>query len=245
VDLAEARSAADSIGSGVVFEQEVSGSDDGLDTSATEACRVFVSVVAVSVFLLVGSWALSSFELDAENQAVVGAVEEMLAFKEKYNVTDEDFQALVDTAGTPVEFSEDGKWVASSHRNWNLQSDLILFAWTILSTIGYGNFAPSTVHAHSSRSCLNSVPHTSHTCPRWQSMLWSPSLPPSATLSAHPTLYLNVAWHDTSRAGRRQDFSNDVGFGRHPSRALCHWISLRAAHEDHRVRNGKENGCAP
>jgi hypothetical protein len=185
----------ESIVPGVAFEQETDGgSDDGLDTSTTEACRVLVSVVAVSVFLLVGSWVLSAFELDAENQAVADAVAEMLAFKEKYSVTDEDFQALVDTAGTPVELGDDGSWVASSHRHWNLQSDLILFAWTILSTIGYGNFAPSTVHAQPFLflppflpAFLPSSLKPTHTHDSVPAFLRAP-------LSVHITSQLNMTW---------------------------------------------------
>lgn len=191
----EAGGGMESIVPGVAFEQETDGgSDDGLDTSTTEACRVLVSVVAVSVFLLVGSWVLSAFELDAENQAVADAVAEMLAFKEKYSVTDEDFQALVDTAGTPVELGDDGSWVASSHRHWNLQSDLILFAWTILSTIGYGNFAPSTVHAQPFLflppflpAFLPSSLKPTHTHDSVPAFLRAP-------LSVHITSQLNMTW---------------------------------------------------
>ena len=47
---------------------------------------------------------------------------------------------VVDSIGTPLEFDPD-----SSERNWGVwNSNSALFVFTIVSTIGYGNFAPAT-----------------------------------------------------------------------------------------------------
>ena len=46
----------------------------------------------------------------------------------------------MDSIGTPLEFDPD-----SSERNWGVwNSNSALFVFTIVSTIGYGNFAPVT-----------------------------------------------------------------------------------------------------
>jgi hypothetical protein len=144
---------AEKTGAGVDTEQIVPsphGSDDEsvdgtAQVAAKTAGRILGACAAVGALMLGGAAVLTMFELEAEDEAVADAVAEMMRFKDKYNVSDEDFGQLCDTAGTPIVQSEDGSWVASTHRNWSYGSGVILFAWTILSTIGYGNFAPATV----------------------------------------------------------------------------------------------------
>ena len=63
-----------------------------------------------------------------------------ISLRDRYNMSDEDFDDILDLIGTPLEFDPDGE-----DRNWGASnSNSVLFVFTIVSTIGYGNFSPQT-----------------------------------------------------------------------------------------------------
>ena len=95
------------------------------------------SIVAVT---LVGSLVFSALEAESENADRQEYTAYMMRLNATYSMSSADFEELVDRFGTPLEFDPQ-----SDERNWGVSnSNSFLFAFTIVSTIGYGNFAPVT-----------------------------------------------------------------------------------------------------
>jgi len=112
-------------------------SEDTWTKGFLKACGTISIVVGVT---LLGNFVFSGLESDGEEADRADYTAYMLAHKERYNISEEDFASLVDFVGTPIEFDPD-----SHDRNWGgTNRNSILFTFTIVSTIGYGNFAPST-----------------------------------------------------------------------------------------------------
>lgn len=89
---------------------------------------------------LAGSFCFSALESDAEDSSRTAYSRTMLDLKRNYSITDQDFDSIVQLIGTPVDYD-----TQSPSRNWgSTNPSAVLFAFTILSTIGYGNFAPVT-----------------------------------------------------------------------------------------------------
>ena len=112
-----------------------------LATSCYHGLKTFAQTAGVIVcVVLFGNVVFSSLEVEHENIARAEYKKNMTSLRERYNMSDEDFDYILDLSGTPVEFDPDGE-----DRNWGASnSNSVLFAFTIVSTIGYGNFAPQT-----------------------------------------------------------------------------------------------------
>jgi hypothetical protein len=96
----------------------------------------FCALSAIVAITLIGNVVFSALEEDSENESRANHKAYMLRLQSKYNMTQGDFTELVDYIGTPVEFDPD-----STDRNWGVyNSNSALFVFTIVSTIGYGNF---------------------------------------------------------------------------------------------------------
>ena len=94
-------------------------------------------IVAVT---LLGNLVFSKLEAETENRTRAEYTQHMLALRDRYNMSSADFQDILERIGTPLEFDPDGE-----ERNWGAtNSNSALFVFTIVSTIGYGNFAPQT-----------------------------------------------------------------------------------------------------
>ena len=114
----------------------------------------FRSLGAIIAITLLGNVVFSSLEVDSENESRANHTAYMTRLQSKYNMTEGDFAELVDYIGTPLEFDPD-----STDRNWGVyNSNSALFVFTIVSTIGYGNFVrlPLTIPLHT---------HLSHSLP--------------------------------------------------------------------------------
>ena len=103
-------------------------------------CTTLSSLGAIVAVTLIGNIIFSNLEVDSEDAERAEYTEYMTALNARYNMTEDDFAELVDRMGTPLEFDP-----GSADRNWGVaNSNSALFVFTIVSTIGYGNFAPVT-----------------------------------------------------------------------------------------------------
>ena len=104
-------------------------------------CKATGTLGTIVFVTLIGSIMFSHFEVQPENAERADYREHMLGLRRRYNITDDDFQDILDRIGTPLDFDPEG-----SDRNWgSFNSNSALFSFTIVSTIGYGNFSPTTV----------------------------------------------------------------------------------------------------
>ena len=102
--------------------------------------RCCISLAVVMVVTIIGNAVFSVLEADNETDSRASYKEDMLKFKARTNLSDADFDWIVAKIGTDIEFDPDG-----STRNWGTwNTNSALFSFTIVSTIGYGNFAPET-----------------------------------------------------------------------------------------------------
>ena len=110
-------------------------------SSCFRGLKSFLQTASVIVAVtLLGNLVFSHLEVDTETQARADFTQRMLALRDRYNMTTADFEDILDQIGTPLEFDSD-----SQDRNWGAtNSNSALFVFTIVSTIGYGNFAPQT-----------------------------------------------------------------------------------------------------
>ena len=103
-------------------------------------CTTMTSFGCIVGITIIGNLVFSALEVDSENAARKEYTDYMMDLNAKYNMSPEDFEELAGRMGTPLDFEPN-----SSDRNWGVyNSNSALFVFTIVSTIGYGNFAPVT-----------------------------------------------------------------------------------------------------
>lgn len=103
-------------------------------------CTTIKSLGCIAGITLIGNIVFSALEAERETADRTEYTEYMQDLNAKYNLTAEDFEELIERMGTPLEFDPQ-----SEDRNWGTtNSNSALFSFTIVSTIGYGNFAPVT-----------------------------------------------------------------------------------------------------
>jgi|EP01049_Picozoa_sp_SAG25_P004298 hypothetical protein len=100
------------------------------------ACRgmfkALLSLLTIAAVTMLGNVVFAALEADTETESRETYRAEMLAFKAKYNLTEEDFDWVVGQVGTAVDFDKDGR-----ERNWGTtNTNSVLFVFTVVSTIG-------------------------------------------------------------------------------------------------------------
>ena len=106
--------------------------------------KAMKSMAAICAITLVGGVGLTVFEQDRENEDNASLQAEMFRLNASYGFSREDFATLFPDfrydSGEHVRFVSD-----TSDRHWgHLNPNTLLFSFTIVSTIGYGNFVPVT-----------------------------------------------------------------------------------------------------
>ena len=103
-------------------------------------CSTMMSLGTIVGVTLIGNLVFSHLEVESEDAERSEYTSYMLGLNAKYNMSNDDFEELVFRFGTPLVFDPQ-----SGDRNWGVtNSNSALFVFTIVSTIGYGNFAPVT-----------------------------------------------------------------------------------------------------
>jgi hypothetical protein len=117
--------------------QKVEAVEESWSKGVYKVVQVTSLVIGMTVL---GNIIFSVLEKEAEEESRDQYASFLLAHKARYNITEAHFAELVEFIGTPVDFDPD-----SFERNWgNTNRNSLLFTFTILSTVGYGNFAPTT-----------------------------------------------------------------------------------------------------
>jgi hypothetical protein len=110
-------------------------SGDGLDVSIEDALQAVdqqiseglqvasergsvYSLLIIVLVTLTGSCGFSAIESEREDADIHSAVGSMLDYKTRYSVSDDDFQALIDLAGTPIVQSRSCLRVAPNETAW-------------------------------------------------------------------------------------------------------------------------------
>jgi Ca2+-binding EF-hand superfamily protein len=106
---------------------------------------VKASVAMTSVILItgLGNLVYAMLESDAEDAANAEYQAFLRDVHDTFNLTDEQFEKLVEQLGTPL--LEVGGAEMIDSKMWSFPNqDTFLFAFSVISTIGYGNIAPAT-----------------------------------------------------------------------------------------------------
>ena len=112
---------------------------------AAKGCaHVMGVVVLLTAVVVVGMLVFSFLEMGAENEQRANTTQYMLNHKAKYNVTDADFAQLLGAVGAPpIELDPESD--GDTDRNWGpMNYNTLLFTFSVMTTIGYGSFAPVT-----------------------------------------------------------------------------------------------------
>ena len=138
-------------------QQETAEGEDGAETekkpkskicgviprptgASARLVKVIGALLGVIALTVAGSAVYAACESDAEEEKIVAYQEFLREIRETSNLTTEQFDKLVGYLGSPLETATE-----ETHRMWGFPNDdTFLFAFSIVSTIGYGNIAPSS-----------------------------------------------------------------------------------------------------
>jgi hypothetical protein len=108
-------------------------------------------VALVTLVVLFGMVVFAAIEQDAEDASRAEYTAYMRKLQAKYNISDSDLSDLADVVGTSIEYSASS---GGDNRQWGpLNYNTLVFAFSIVTTIGYGSFAPATAWGQVQHHC--------------------------------------------------------------------------------------------
>ncbi|XP_032218968.2 potassium channel subfamily K member 15 [Nematostella vectensis] len=111
---------------------------------ASDTKRLVCLAILLGVYLLSGAAVFQVLENENENKDVVNLNSLRMTFCKKYNISTEDFELLVGKVERATKYRCGGPPESWCMSRWSYYASLY-FTWSVVTTIGYGHLAPSTL----------------------------------------------------------------------------------------------------